>query len=177
MTATPLRTVTAQGETLTYAAIAAIGLFAAVYGRQYGMTTEDGEVGPGMVPVVAGSLLGLLGLVLLVRHLRAAGLRGAGATNVRTPGDADDRDILGRTDADRVRHLWIVFGLLFLTINLVVVLGLVVAFGLFVLVVFAAVERRPLVPSLVVAACACAFIQVVFGTFLRVPLPAGVFGS
>lgn len=169
-----LRAVTRQGETLTYAAITGIGAFAAVYGRQYGMTTEEGEVGPGMVPVIAGALLFLLGLVLLMQGIRA------GAHETATSGqsaEADETDVLGRTDSERVRHLWIVFGLLFLTINLVGVLGLVACFGLFVLVVFVVVERRPLLASVAIAACACAFIQVVFGTFLRVPLPEGLFGS
>lgn len=169
-----LRTVTAQGERLAYAAITALGVFAAAYGRQYGLTTEDGEVGPGMVPVVAGAILGLLGLALLVRSLRSAG--DTGTTSAPTD-SADGKDILGRTNADRVRNLWVVFGLLFLTINVVGILGLVVAFGLFVLVVFVAVERRPVIPSLVIAACACVFIQVVFGTFLRVPLPEGLLGT
>lgn len=165
-----LRAVTGEGETLTYAAIAGLGGFAALYGRQYGMTAEEGQVGPGMVPVIAGVLLCLLGLALLARHLRNAEGRA-------TTGGSDAADVLGRTDADRVRHLWVVFGLLFLSIELVVVLGLVVAFGLFVLLVFVAVERRSVLPSAVVAIGACAFIQVVFGTLLRVPLPQGIFGA
>lgn len=163
-----LRTVSGHGEALTYAAVTAVGAFAALYGRQYGLTTEDGEVGPGMIPVVAGGLLFGLGLCLLVRCLRSG-------PNV-DDAEPGDKDILGRTDADRVRHLWIVFGLLFLAINLVGILGLVAAFGLFVLAVFVAVERRPVLASVAITVCACAFVQVVFGIFLRVPLPEGLFG-
>lgn len=170
-----LRTVSRHGEPLAYAAVTAIGAFAALYGRQYGLTNEEGEVGPGMIPVIAGGLLFALGLAMLLRHLLS--VDGAAPDDPSDPDGEDERDILGRTNADRVRHLWVVFGLLFLTINLVGILGLVVALGLFVLVVFVAVERRPVLPSVTIAVCACAFTQVVFGTFLRVPLPEGIFGA
>jgi hypothetical protein len=75
-----------------------------------------------------------------------------------------------------VRHLWVVFGLLLLTIVAVTVLGFLVAFGAFVLVVSVWVERRRVVGSLVITVSACALIYLVFELFLRVPLPQGLLG-
>lgn len=71
--------------------------------------------------------------------------------------------------------------LLLLAILIVTVVGMkaagfVVAISLMLLFLFAGIERRPLVPSIVVAAVSTGVLFALFDTWLKVPLPAGPFG-
>lgn len=181
---TVLRMVRA-GEATVYGVLALLGGVAAVVGSGYGLLQDGGRVGPGLVPTVAGALLALLAMVLMVRAVRER----RGRARAKAPSTApvvdepvadqpatDEPDLFGRTQAERVRHLWVVFGLLLVTIVAVTLLGFLVAFGAFVLVVSIWVERRRPAGSLVIAVAASAVIYLVFELFLRVPLPQGVLG-
>jgi hypothetical protein len=168
---TTLARLTRTGEVAAYGVLTLLGVVAAVVGRGYGLVLPNGQVGPGMVPTVSGALLAVLGAVLLGRAVREH-LRAPAAE----PEDPDVRDIFGRTKSERVRHLWVVFGLLLAAIFAVSALGFLVAFGAFVLVVSTWVERRRPVSSLVITVGAVAFIYLVFVVFLRVPLPQGLLG-
>lgn len=159
------------GEVVTYGVLTATGVVAAFLGSGYGVITPQGRVGPGMVPTVSGCLLAALGAVLLVRAVRE---RAQSVSDDEE--DPDERDIFGRTERERVRHLWLVFGLLLATIYAVSLVGLLAAFGAFVFVVSAWVERRRIVSAATITAGACAFIYLVFVLFLRVPLPQGLLG-
>lgn len=166
-----------SGEVVVYALLTLVGVVAFVMGRGYGVTTEDGRVGPGMVPTVAGGVVALLGLVLLVQAGRRAAARAFDAVPVVDGvADADDEetDLFGRTEKQRVRQLWLVFGLLLGTLFLVTWFGFLISFGLFIFVVSAFVEKRKLLPSLLVAAGACLVVYLVFEVLLRVPLPHGL---
>jgi hypothetical protein len=55
------------------------------------------------------------------------------------------------------------------------VLGFLIAFGLLVLFVTTVVERRPLLPAAVITLAAVGLVYGVFGLFLNVPLPLGLF--
>jgi hypothetical protein len=182
-----LRSLPAAGELVTYGGLAALGLSAALYGQQYGLFNDEGEVGPGLLPVVVGSLLCFIALALVVQAAVArrthatpgSGAEDATATGTLTTAELDfeeEPDALGRTSRERVHQLWTVFGLLFVTLLVVPLLGLIGAFGVLVLVVSAWVERRRVLPSVAVAVGACVFIYLVFVTFLRVPVPVGVLG-
>jgi putative tricarboxylic transport membrane protein len=165
-----LAKVTRAGEVVTYGALTLLGVVAAVVGRGYGLLLPNGQIGPGMVPTVSGVLLAVLGAVLLVRAIREH------RTAPPAPIDRDSRDIFGRTEPERVRHLWVVFGLLLAAIFAVSILGFLVSFGAFVLVVSTWVERRRLLSSLAITVSAVVFIYLVFVVFLRVPLPQGLLG-
>lgn len=177
---TLLLRVTRAGEVSAYVLLTLVGLAAAIVGSRYGIVVDNGRVGPGLVPTVSGGLLCLLGIALTLRAVREDA-RGDGA---RLPDDgtggegtaAEDVDLSGRTSAQRVRQLWIVFGLLLVAILAVNLLGFLVSFGLLVLVISVWLERRGVVASLAVAVGACALIYVVFELFLRVPLPPGLIG-
>lgn len=156
------------GEIACYAVLLFAGLYAAVAGARYGITVEGGRVGSGMVPTVAGVVLTALAGWLLVSALRTEEV--PRAARDETP------DIHGRTETQRVHHLWQVFGLLLVTVLLVPVLGFIGAFAGFVLVVTTVIERRALLPSLLMVAVAAAVVYLIFVQFLRVPLPQSVLG-
>jgi hypothetical protein len=177
--------VTRAGEVSAYVLLTLVGLAAAVGGSRYGIVVDNGRVGPGLVPTVSGGLLCLLGIALTLRAV----LDGAGRDHARggdaglpddgTGGEgmaAEDVDLSGRTPVQRVRQLWIVFGLLLVAILAVNLIGFLVSFGLLVLVISVWLERRGVVVSLAVTVGACALIYVVFELFLRVPLPPGLIG-
>jgi putative tricarboxylic transport membrane protein len=165
-----LARITRAGEVVTYGALTLLGVVAAVVGRGYGLLLPNGQVGPGMVPTVSGVLLAVLGGVLTVRAIREH------RANPPQTVDRESRDIFGRTEPERVRHLWVVFGLLLAAIFGVSLFGFLISFGAFVLVVSTWVERRRLLSSLVITVSAVVFIYVVFVVFLRVPLPQGLLG-
>lgn len=150
-----------------YGVLTLLGVGVAWASVGFGLTLDNGQVGPGLLPAVSGALLAVLGMALLLRTRRTPAAEPAGDNGV---------DIHGRTPEARIRQLRIVFGLLLATIVAVNVLGFLIAFGLFVLVVSTWVERRKLLPSLVMTVAACAVIYAVFVVFLRVPLPPGLLG-
>lgn len=155
------------GEATVYGVLTLLGVGVAWASVGFGLTLDNGQVGPGLLPAVSGALLAVLGVALLLRTRHAPAAE---------PADDDEVDIHGRTPKARIRQLWIVFRLLLATIVAVNVLGFLVAFGLFVLVVSTWVERRKLLPSLAMTVAACAVIYAVFVVFLRVPLPPGLLG-
>jgi putative tricarboxylic transport membrane protein len=157
------------GEAVVYGVLVLLGVGVTWASFGYGLTLDNGQVGPGLMPAASGTLLALLGIVLLSRTVRGE------MTEARTEQDGGV-DIYGRTARARVRQLWVVFGLLLATIIAVSLLGFLVAFGAFVLIVSTWVERRRVVPSVAMTIGACAVVYVVFVVFLRVPLPPGLLG-
>ena len=155
------------GEATVYGVLVLLGVGVAWASLGFGLFLDNGQVGPGLLPAISGALLAALGATLLVRTRNAP---------TEEPAEVGGIDIQGRTAKARVRQLWIVFGLLLATIVAVNVLGFLIAFGLFVLVVSTWVERRKVLPSLAMTVGACAVIYAVFVVFLRVPLPPGVLG-
>jgi len=167
----PLETAGPGAQAIAFGVLAAIGaaVFATSFG--YGILGEEGRVGPGLLPMVLGLLLLLLSAGQLLVRLRRQGTG-------RTASPSDDRvDVLGRTDAQRVRQLWLVVIALPVTVLLVPLLGFLPTFGLLVLFVSVVVERRPPLVALLVTALAVAAGYGVFAEFLDVPLPTGVLGD
>lgn len=159
-----------SGEVVVYAVLTVVGVAVAVMAFGYGILVQGNRIGPGFLPLAGGALLAVLGAVLTVKSMRHPSAAAAKA-------DGEDVDVLGRTRQQRMRILWKVFGLLTATVVLVLVVGFIIAFGLLVLVVSLWVERRRLLPSLVVSAAACAFVYVIFVWFMQIPLPTGLFGT
>jgi len=165
-----LDVVVRNGEVAVYGVLTVLGAAAAVAAPSYGLEVEGNRVGPGLLPFVAGVLVAVLCGAALVQAAR----------RVRTPeaavAPAEDVDVLGRDRAQRLVMLRMVFGLLLATLLLVQVLGLLLAFGLFVVAVSTVVERRPLWAAVAIAALAVAVLYGVFVEFLTVPLPRGPLG-
>jgi putative tricarboxylic transport membrane protein len=152
------------GRAVAFGGLVVAGLVALVMAIDYGVLLEDQRVGPGLLPAVAGGLVALFAAGELAGTLRRYR---SGDRAVRRP----------TTDgAPRTRRLLVVFGALFVAVLLVPVLGFLVAFFGFSLLVSAVVERRPWLPSALVALVSVAAIYAIFVLFLRVPLPGGLLG-
>ena len=166
----PPRPAPAVGHAVAYGLLAVVGAVALVMALGYGLVGEDDRVGPGLLPAVAGALVLLISLGKLVGAVRTA-------RSAPTP-DADPGDGAEDASAARARtvQLALVFGALTAAVLLVPLLGLLVAFFGLSLFISAVVERRPWLPSALIAAAAVAVVYAVFGLFLRVPLPGGLLG-
>lgn len=156
--------------------LATLGIAAVIVGAGYGVFDEGGRVGPGFMPVLAGSLMALFALLDLGISWRSRAVtvdaEDAGQVSART----DQPDVRGRTSRQRQQQLWVVFGLVLLALLLVPVLGFLISFGLLLFVCSCAVERQGLLPSLLVSIASVAAIYGIFVTFLSVPLPTGALG-
>lgn len=165
-----------------------------------------GEVGAGALPVLAGSGLALFAAVEVVKDLvavRRHRTRGTAASGAPTrpglplaaadllPGTTTDvaaastgpsgpaeeeRDIFGRTAAQRKRMLLVVCGLLLLAVLAIPLIGFLISFGLLLLVLSWRVEGRRLLPSAVTTVIVVVVTRLVFVNFLGVPLPSGLLG-
>ncbi|KQO84612.1 MULTISPECIES: tripartite tricarboxylate transporter TctB family protein [unclassified Frigoribacterium] len=104
---------------------------------------------------------------------------GAVSTSTQTihrEAEGDEVDIFGRTQSQRNRMLGIVLGIVVLTLLAVQLVGFLIAFVLMLVVIAVFVERRSLVPSVVVALVAGGVTYAIFVALLRVPLPQGLLG-
>ena len=91
--------------------------------------------------------------------------------------DGPGVDVFGRTEAQRVRQLWMVVAAVPVAVLLVPLLGFLPALGLLVLFISAVVERRPPLVAVSVTAVAVAAGYGIFAEFLDVPLPTGTLGD
>lgn len=63
--------ITAQrGGLIASAVLAVIGVAAVLGGLGYGVTVEDGEIGPGFLPVLSGGLVAIFGVLDLIGRVR-----------------------------------------------------------------------------------------------------------
>ena len=156
-----------RAQVWTWIGVGVLGAGVALSAPVYGVFGEQGRIGPGFVPLVAGGVLAVLAGVLLHRQLRDPAPAGGGEAGT---------DDFGRTAAERSWILRRVFVLLPVTVLAVPVLGMVVAFGALVLVISTWLEGRRPVPSAVFAVSAAAAVWLIFAVVLSVPLPTGIFG-
>lgn len=155
-----------RAQVVLFASLALIGGGFAVTAPAYGVLLAESRIGPGFLPLVAGLGLALFSVLLLAEQLRAPAPEGP------QPGTDD----FGRSPQQRMRILRRVFVLLPVAVALVPLVGMVVAFGLLVLVISTWLEGRRPLPALALSAGSAAVIHGVFSVVLQVPLPTGVFG-
>ena len=67
-------------------------------------------------------------------------------------------------------------GILIVTLFMVNIVGFIIAFGLMLMAIAVFVERRAWISSLIVSVVALGVAYLIFGVFLRVPLPQGLLG-
>ncbi|WP_448002498.1 tripartite tricarboxylate transporter TctB family protein [Agromyces bauzanensis] len=169
------------------AVLAVVGVAAAVGGAGYGITQENGQIGAGFLPFVLGIALAALAAIDVTQTLRrrepanpAEELTGveavADAAAIDTVAEAPDIDALGRTQRQRNRMLAIVLGMTLVALLLVPVLGLLLSLGALVVAISTLVERRRILPALLIGAVAVGVIHVVFAELLGVPMPTGLIG-
>lgn len=163
--------------------IALIGIAAVIGGFGYGFI-EDGRIAAGFLPVLVGGAMAFFALLDVVGSVRSTEKETTlletaqveAPDTLLEPADSDDPDIYGRSAKQRDRMLLMVIGIILATVLLVPVLGFVVAFALMLIVIAVVVERRRLLPSILVSAIALAAAYGIFVLFLRVPLPTGILG-
>lgn len=168
------------------AALALLGVAAAIGGFGYGFTQDNGQVGAGFLPVSLGVIMALLAVADVFMTLRERapsrpldelGTLAAEVDAVPdTVEEAPDVDALGRTQRQRNRMLLIVVGLLVVALLLVPVLGLLISMGVLMVVIATLVERRNLIPSIIITAVTIGVFHLVFAVLLRLPMPTGMIG-
>lgn len=169
------------------AVIISLGIAAAAMGAGYGVLGDDGRIGPGFLPTAAGALMAFFAAVNMLTSGRKQTATLDSAVEDQIPGidhgeaspglGADgEADIYGRTQRQRDRMLWTVIGIVLTTVVLVPLLGFMLAFAAMLLVVAVVVERRKVLPSVMVSAVTLAVTYAIFVMFLRVPLPQGILG-
>lgn len=185
------------GATLT-ALVAVLGAAAVAGGLGYGAFLEEGRIGPGFLPLVAGGTVVVCAGIDLIARLRKrrqpvhstvgaavadetaaedAASRDVPVADGEAPAPLDsDLDIFGRTQQQRNRMLVAVIALTVAALVLVPFLGFVISFGLLLIACAVLVERRKLLPSILVTVVALAVAYVIFAIVLRVPLPVSPLG-
>ena len=170
------------------AVIIALGIAAAAMGAGYGVLGDDGRVGPGFLPTAAGALMAFFAAVNVLTSGRKQTATLDSVVEEQIPGidhgeasldpgaDGGDLDIYGRTQRQRDRMLWTVIGIVLATVVLVPLLGFMLAFAAMLLVIAVVVERRKILPSVMVSVLTLAATYAIFVLFLRVPLPQGILG-
>ena len=169
------------------AALAVVGVAAAIGGWAYVALQENGQIGAGFLPMMLGIALAALAIVDVVQTVTgrepvdpAEELTGieaeADAAAIDTVAEAPDVDALGRTQRQRNRMLVMVIGMLFVALLLVPVLGLLLSLGALMVAISTIVERRRMLPSLLVSVIAVGIVHLVFAELLGVPMPTGLIG-
>jgi putative tricarboxylic transport membrane protein len=171
-----------------------LGIAAVVIAAGYGFLDEDGRIGPGFLPIITAALMAFFAAVNLVTSRRKSAHTLESVVEERIPGldthaaahqeagppahpaGDEDIDIYGRSQHQRNRMLWTVIAIVIATVLLVPLLGFMVAFAAMLVVVAVAVERRKILPSLVVSLITLGATYAIFVLFLRVPLPQGILG-
>ena len=165
--------------------LALLGIGAVIGGLSYGVIEEDGLIGPGFLPTMAGALVAIFAIGDVIGRLRAKPVMSEAELILGAEADAvleeevaaeSDIDIFGRTQKQRSRMLVAVLLILIVTLLLVPLLGFIISFALMLLSIAVFVEKRKWLPALAVTAAALAVIYLIFVVLLRVPLPQGLIG-
>lgn len=178
------------------ALLVAVAVGAVVSGVGYGLTDEEGRIGAGFLPAICGAVLlacAVVDGVAQARRLRhqtrddvsipdpaGVGNAAVAADLGPEPGgpmpEQPDVDVLGRTNDERKRMLAAVLGLVLVTVLIVPVVGFITAFALMLVAIAVLVEKRRLLPAVLVSASVLGAIYAVFALFLSVPFPTGLLG-
>jgi len=167
------------------AVLGLVGIGAVLGGLGYGAFGEEGLIGPGFLPILAGGLVALFAIFDIIGRLRKhkaavdineLALGQTSTIALEEAEETSDLDIFGRTQKTRNRMLIAVIGIVLGTLLLVNLLGFLISFGVMMIVTAVFVERRKWLPSVIIAAAALGTAYLVFGVLLRVPLPQGLLG-
>lgn len=155
----------------------AVGVAALVGGYGYGLRTEDGLVGAGLMPAIAGGVMVASSIWESLRALRDERARLAVApVEAAAEEAAPELDVFGRNALQRNRAVISVFAVILGTIVLAYVIGLLLALTVMVIVLLGVVEKSKWWVALTGGALAFLFGYLVFGVALRVSLPTGMLG-
>lgn len=185
--------------------LAVVGLVALIMGLGYGFTGENDQIGPGFMPVLVGGFILVASLAEIGRlYLAAAGPSTAGLGGVAEEltaeakaqksarseadveknaaaagapeGDGPERDTFGRTAKQRSRTVPLIFAILLAAILLTEVIGMLLSLTLMMFAIIVLVEKKPLLPAVLISGGVLAAAYLIFVQLLRVPVPQGVLG-
>lgn len=175
--------------------LALVGLVAVMMGLGYGFIGDNGQIGPGFMPVLTGAFILVASLAEIGRLFLApkdgstAGLGGvaeelsaeaaaaqAAAKEERGASSEEELDTFGRTAKQRSRTVPLIFGIVLAAVLLIQVLGMLLSLTVMMFAVVFLVERKPLLPSLLTSAAVLTVAYLIFVVMLGVPLPQGMLG-
>lgn len=153
-----------------HAALSALGALFFLGSFAYPWTTaEDGTVGPGALPRVAGLALAVIGAVLLYRERRTG-------TVLQGDGHVEDDSERSAEEHRAIRRkLVVVSAALVCTGALIPFLGMLPALAVLTLFLTIGVERLRWPVALTASVGVLVVCYLLFVVLLRVPLPLGVF--
>ena len=150
---------------VSYGVISVFGAVGFALSFQYEFFRYGNPVGPGFLPRAVAAIIVVLGLALMLQEIRVGSV---------LRGDSGVDDEAGEQSTS-TRKLVVVFGLIILAVLLVPVVGLIPPLVALVAALTIGVERKPLVPSLILTVGAALVAWGLFVAVLRVPVPMGVF--
>ena len=106
----------------------------------------------------------------------AVGSVGADGADAADGTDGEERDTFGRTAAQRSRTVPLIFAILLGALLLTQLIGMLLSLALMMLCIVHLVEKKPLVPSLLMSAVVPGVAYLIFVQLLGVPLPQGMLG-
>jgi putative tricarboxylic transport membrane protein len=139
-----------------------LGALFAAGGIGYGLQ-RGGRIGPGFMPLLAGSALVVFAILVGVEALRRP------PSSPRSPSKT--------AEEKSYRFVAVVMALTSGTVLLVQLLGFLVACALLIFVLVAVVERQGWRSALLISVGATAIIWLIFVRLLVVPLPTGMLGG
>lgn len=175
--------------------LGAVGAVAAVMGVRYGLTVEDGHVGPGMLPFLTGAFIFLASaaeifrlffarvgtsggrIMSAVEDIEATAAESVDSAKSRSDaGDSEELDTFGRTEKQRNRAPFYIFVTFGVALALIPIVGLIIALTAAILFLLLVVEKQKWWTSAATTIGAAIFVYIVFGLVLSVPLPTGLLG-
>ncbi|GAA2179800.1 hypothetical protein GCM10009785_07880 [Brooklawnia cerclae] len=171
-----------KGAWATRLVFLVVGVAVLVAGVGYGLETDAGLVGPGLVPFAAGlvtvvaSLWECVRTFLLERRSAGPDATASRIANTVEASAPEDLDNFGRSTLQRNRAVVLVFLVLAVTVVLTYVIGLLLALSLMVIALLVLIEKKRWWVGLLGGVAAFLFGYLVFGLALKVPLPTGMLG-
>ena len=132
--------------------------------EDFGLMQQEGGLGAGMLPALAGTGLAATSLPLLLRGL--LGKRESKQVDLENPS----------RETSHAKQ-WVVFGILILATGAMTALGFIIVLGLIIYTLMAWVEGAKQITALVTAIITAIFVWGVFDRFIGVPLPPGIIFS
>lgn len=166
-----------RADLIGAALVVACGVFLVVQSPAYELR-KGAVIGPGFVPFwfgVAMIVFGLAAAVGAAMRVRRAALAAGEPDDAESASGSASGSGSGQATRSR-RRLALVFALVIVAVALVPVLGTLVAFGLLIFVLLAAVERERWWLSLLISVVVMGALYELFARFLQIPLPTGLWG-
>lgn len=178
------------------ALLISLGIAAMIAGINYEVYLENGLVGPGFMPLVAGGVMTIAGAATLVRSLVPAKKKSEVIVfddqaaiqaeleaieqekeALATYNDKGEKlDTFGRAPKQQTYAVLAIFATLIVSAFLINYIGLFLSLSLMVFVLVFLVEKRKIIPAILATLGCMVFAFVVFKTLLQIPLPTGLLG-